>query len=277
MGSSPSPPPVYNNPSTVIPQAQQSNLQTAQEQAGLNNVSQYNPTGSTVYTPNGMGGYNLTQSLSQPYQSIYNSATGAAGNLAQQAESQYSNPANINPSSAVNSAVGMYQQYMDPYWQQQQSNLNSNLESQGLNPNDQAYKMAQLGLQQGQQSQVGQEIATLEPQMYQQALQSYELPAQTLAAMEGTVPSVSTTSTPQTGVSPVDVTGAYNDYQQALNQQYQSQMQQYAAQQGGMFGLGGSVLGGLAGGWARNGFSLGGGSGLGSSVAGLASTAMPVL
>lgn len=237
-------------------------MQTAQQQAALNNVNQSNPTGTTTYTPNGMGGYNLTQNLSAPYQSIFNSATGAAGNLANQASSWYSNPANanINPSQAVNSAVGMYQQYMDPYWQQQNTNLAGNLEAQGLSPNDKAFQNSELALQQGQESQVGQEIATLEPQMYQQALQSYELPAQTLAAMEGTVPSVSSTSTPQTGVSPVDVTGAYNDYQTALNQQYQSQMQQYAAQQGGMFGLGGSVLGGLAGGWARGGFpGLGGG------------------
>lgn len=257
MGSSPSPPPVYNNPAGTVPQQQQSNLQTAQEQAGLNNVSQYNPTGSSVYTPNGQGGYTLNQSLSAPYQSIFNSATGAAGSLANQAQQQYSNPANINPSSAINQAMGMQEQYLQPYFQQQQNVLNSNLEAQGMNPSDTGYQMAQLQQQQGQQQQMEGALAQFEPQMFSQAVQSYMLPEQALAGMEGAIPgSPSTINTPQTGVSPTDVIGAYNDYQTALNQQYQSQVQQAAATTGGMFGLGGSVLGGLAGGWAKGGFPM---------------------
>lgn len=44
-------------------------------------------------------------------------------------------------------------------------------------------------------------------------------------------------SNPQTGISPTDVTGAYNTYEQQLQNQYQNQMQQYGGMKGGMSNL----------------------------------------
>ena len=93
--STPSPP----NPYTTATAQTQSNVQTAETQAKLNNTDQYTPLGSSVYTQNPNGSYNDTVSLSAPEQAILNQSQAnqsqygkIAGNQLSQVSSALSSP-----------------------------------------------------------------------------------------------------------------------------------------------------------------------------------------
>lgn len=70
-----------------------------------------------------------------------------------------------------------------------------------------------------------------------------QLPIQEYQALEGGAQVQAPQSTPaQTSVAPTDVTGAYALQQQALQQDYQSQMQSYNSSLGGLFNLGSAAM-----------------------------------
>src|SRR5579859_3355616 len=72
---------------TALANAQtQSNITTANTQAALNNVNTVSPLGSTLFSPNGQGGYNLNQTLSPALQSVFGPQVNLAGNLANQGQ-----------------------------------------------------------------------------------------------------------------------------------------------------------------------------------------------
>lgn len=251
MGSAPSPP-TPPNPQMVAQQQTQSNIGTAGAQSRINNVSQYGPQGSYQYTqtgtgPNGEPIYSLTENLDPALQGLSSNVQGAAQNLSGAAAGMYSQLPQNGINGFIDQAMNMQQQYMQPWFNQQQSVTNSNLENQGLAPGDQAYDLAQKQLQETQTQSMEGALNQFLPQAYQ----AYELPAQTIGALEGLQPGISQFSTPQTGVSPTDVVGAYNNYQQAQEQNYQAQMQNYSSMMGGLF----SIPAALAGGWARSGFA----------------------
>lgn len=251
MGSAPSPPAVPQ--ASDIAQAQSTaNINSASAQAALNNVNQVTPYGNLTYAqtgtgPNGIPTYSATQTLGQGQQSLLNTGTQLAQNIAP----QYTSAPNIDPSSAVNQASRMFQNYMQPYFNQQNSTTMSNLRNQGFVPGDTGYDTAMTQLQNEQGNLIGNQITQFEPQAYSQALQSYELPLQTAENMISPT-QAPFTNTPQTGVSPTDVTGAYNTQTQAQEYNYGQQMQNYSAMMGGLF----SIPASLAGGWAKGGFPL---------------------
>ena len=252
MGSAPSPP-TPPDPSMVAQKQLGTNITTAGAQADINNISQFTPQGSFNYTqtgtgPNGEPEFSLTENLNPGLQQTENAVSGAAGNLATATAPMYSTAPNINPSEAINAAMAMQQQYMQPWFNQQQSVTNSNLENQGLAPGDAAYDLAQKQLQETQTQSMQGALSQFEPLAFNQQLQSYQLPAQTIGALEGIQPGMSQLNTPQAGVSPTDVTGAFQNYQQAQEQNYQAQMQNRSAMMGGLF----SIPAALAGGFARS-------------------------
>ena len=74
------------NPSALAAAQQQTNIATAQQQASLQNINEYSPYGSSVYTPftdptTGQQRYSLQQSLSPQLQSLFNQQTGLAGQI----------------------------------------------------------------------------------------------------------------------------------------------------------------------------------------------------
>ena len=116
---------------------------------------------------------------------------------------------------------------------------------------------------QQQQFGQGQQNASLYDQAAQQQFQdaaaAQQLPINEFDALMSSGQVQAPQSNPaQTQVAPTDVTGAYALQQQALQQDYQSQMQNYNSSMGGLFNLGGAALGGL----------LNGGGGVGSLLAG---------
>jgi hypothetical protein len=252
--SAPTPP----NPADVAQQQTLANKATAGYQAALNDVNQVTPGYSLNYNITGYDPQTgapirtATETLSPQLQSLFNTTTGAASNLMGNVEQAYSQAPNINPSGAINQAMAMQQQYLQPWFTQQQNVLNSNLEGQGLAPGDAAYDLAEKQLQETQTQSMEGNLATFEPIAFNQEIQSYELPAQTVGMLEGLQPQTQPINPPQTGVSPTDVIGAYQNYQQAQMAAYQAQMQNYSAKLGGLF----SIPSALAGGWARGGFAM---------------------
>lgn len=163
--SSPQAPPAPDPVATANAQTQ-SNLQTAEAQAALNNVNQVTPYGSVSFdqTGTGAGGvptYTQTTSLSPAGQTLFNnesglvnSALGAAGGLAQGIETT---PINTNTADSAtlnstpqqldqNSTNATYNQaksFLDPQWNQNQTQLQDQLSRQGIGVGSDAYSNAE--------------------------------------------------------------------------------------------------------------------------------------
>lgn len=241
MGSAPSPPAVPSA-QNISGQQFQTNLNSAASQSALNNYNQVTPYGDLSFAqtgtgPNGIPTYTATQTLNPGQQSLVNTGN----TLAQSLGSMYSQAPNIDPSSAVNQASQMFQNYMQPYFNQQRSITQSDLRNQGFVPGDQGYDFAMTDLNNQQGNLIGNQITQFQPQAFNQAVQSYQLPLQTAQSLLSPY-QAPYAKTPQTGVSPTDVNSAYNISQNAAEYNYGQQMQNYSSQMGGLFGIGSSAM-----------------------------------
>ena len=137
--SPPSPP----NPYQTAQAQSQFNTQAAQKQQQMNMINQYTPYGSLNYSsdPNAPGGYSATQTLSPVLQQLLGlmqqgqvgAGTAAAG-LGGQLAGLYGQPANLDTQSLTNQMMNWQNQSIQPYWDIQKSNLEAQLQNQGLNP-----------------------------------------------------------------------------------------------------------------------------------------------
>jgi hypothetical protein len=119
--------------------------------------------------------------------------------------------------------------------------------NQGVQPGTEAYKRAMQEFSQNRQSAYDQTYLSAYNTTAQQALTERNQPLNEMMAMlsGSQVQQPSYANTPQTPVSGVDYAGL-------VGQKYQSDMANYQNKMGGLFGLGGSVLGG----WAKTGFAM---------------------
>lgn len=254
--SAPSPP---NAQATA--QAQQGlNTQAAIEQQQLNNVNQTTPYGSLSYTQTGTNAdgvpiYSATTALNPAEQKLFDTSVGTQTQMAEDASklatnlgSSLTSAPNLGNSALVNQMMGWQKDFMQPIFNNQNSNLNSQLANQGLAVGSGAYDNAQQ--QQAMNQNQAYESGLLQDQStaYNQALQSYEAPIQTLGTLLGESQPGSVTSslaqTPQGSVPPANLEGL-------VQQNYQSQLQNYQNNVNGMFSIPSAVLGG----WARSGFA----------------------
>lgn len=164
-------------------------------------------------------------------------------------------------------------QRAQPQMDRDRAALEQRLADQGIGISDPAYRTAMDQYQRGVNDfRLGADIqggnsaaqqygleANTRDRAINEALQARNQPINEVSALLGTgtgVQQPNFVNTPQTQVAPVDVVGAYNmEAQQRLAQQQMAQSGSNAMM-GGLFGLGGSILGGLAGG--PMGASLGG-------------------
>lgn len=139
--------------------------------------------------------------------------------------------------NAVQQSEQLGMNYMQPWFNQQQSNLNSQLANEGFSPTDAAYQNAQRDLQNNQTNWVGGNVAQFAPIAQQQ----YMLPLQ--AAATALNPSL---INPNAGAvqNATNTTTAANEYN------YGQQLANQNAMMGGLFGLGAAGLGG----WGKAGF-----------------------
>lgn len=250
MGSSPSPPDPY---ATAKAQTQ-SNEQTAQYQQGLNMVNQVTPYGSLTYdTTPGANGQPPTStanlSLSPELQGLVGSNIGNAtalsgleGNLAGAAADRLSTPIDLSNLSNLPQLTGWSAATLDPQWKTNDERAAQAAYNQGLAPGSAGYATAM------------QTEGTLKNQAYDQsnlsnintalqaALQQYNQPLNELTALQSgsqvSQPGIGQTQTPQTSVAGTNIAGL-------IESNYQNQLAQSNATMGGLFGLGGTLGGGL--------------------------------
>jgi len=264
MASSPTPPTV-EDPNTVAAGQQQYNTTAGEQSQQGSMVNQFNPYGSLSYTQtgtssNGTPMYSATENLSPTQQALLNTQEGTqqtAGTAAGQILGG-ANYGSIPAAQAIGNetsgltgqAVQQEESYLQPFFQPQIAQENTQLESEGFNPGTPGYDQAMNNLLQSQgQTETG-FLANIEPQMYQQATSTYELPAQLAGSLEalGAPANINSnlTTTPSLNIQPANLTGAVANAQTAQQQSYQDQLQQSTAFNSGLFGIGTAALGALA-------------------------------
>lgn len=255
--SKPKPPKVdsYQN---VAGQQQNLNLEMMQKMFGLTAANQINPYGGLTYTQDPTTGqYTARQQLSPEQQQLLDYLQGTQASAGQQGQALLAG-ANYGAQPDFSTQAGAltreqmdaYTAYNQPYYDKQTAALDTTLRNQGLVPGTPAYNNQMRELRDTQSREVSMASAQFEPQAFQQAVQQYQMPAamaQQLAQF-GAPGSVMQNlwGTPQASGQPANLIGAYQGYNQAANQQYQNQMEQYSGMLKGIFGIGGALAGNMA-------------------------------
>lgn len=228
------------------------NLSPAEQQILNQNQTNVTQQGANAQTAQG----NVTSLLNTPY--------NLQGNV-QATPTQQSLQGDLQ--NAENSLYSQQTQYLDPQFQQGQEQLQSQLANQGIPQGSAAYNtaMQNFGLQKQQAYQSAMNQATSGGAAYQAQLsntalanqaqqaqlytQQYQEPLNLYSSlMSGTQPTMPQfNGVNQSNAAPTNVLGAYqNAYQGQLNA-YNSQVGSQNSATSGLFGLGGSILGGLSG------------------------------
>ena len=271
FGSTPTVPTV-TDPNVTAANQQNLNTQMLSEVQAASNVNQNTPTGSLTYKqtgvgPNGVPTYTATQTLSPAEQALLTTMQGTQQTAGSQAGNLLSNAnygaAGTDPSKTIGDATSGNTQallsketaYLDPQFKTQTDQLDAKLASQGIYPGSPAYTQQMRDLQLNQNQAVTGFLATAEPQAYQQAVSSYELPLSMASQELGLAQpaGIGLTSTPQASGSPADLIGATSSANSANMAAYNAQLQQQNAMMSGLFGLGAA---GISGGSAGFGGSL---------------------
>lgn len=274
MGSQPSPPSVgtVNAEGTALANTQQGFNTGAQ--AG----SQYNqtdPYGSLSYSqtgvgPNGVPTYSASTQYSPQQQQLLNQLTGTQTEAGSEAANTlgFGNYGTISPAQQIGNMtsgttgqiLGQETNYLDPFFQTQQSQLDTQLQNEGLQQGNPAYDNAVRSLDTNQGLTVSNFLASAEPQAFSQATSLYNEPASVAENLAGfgspTSPTNQFTSA-LPALQPANVSQDTSVDASVANSAYQGQQAQYNAMMSGIFGLGSAGLGALAG------------SGLGTGLGGL--------
>lgn len=203
------------------------NIGAGTAQQNLNMVDQTTPFGSLNYSqtgtnPDGTPKFSATQSYSQPVQQSIDALLGKISGSSGSAD----------PTAYQ---MDLYNKYYTPLIDQSQRKLDNTLATQGITAGSDAYNNAQNL----QARNVGDQQTNWLLNSTALANQPYE---QLNALRTGASPGFAQTPTAQ--VQPPN-------YQQAVQNQYQAQVNSANALNQGLFGAGGALLGG----WARGGFA----------------------
>lgn len=250
------------------------NTQAAKQQQALNMTSQNTPYGALTYTadPNSPSGYTANQTYTPEVQALLRgnignsqAASDTAGSLLRNGQGVLSNPVDTSWNGTASRIADINKSFLDPIWSQRQNDFDQTMANRGLVPGSQAYTNAarDFGMQRDNSYNnmgLGAYTAGVNANLQQQASALNAMNALRNGSMIAQPVSQGTnfTTTPQESIQPVN-------YSQLVNQNYQNQQAQNNATMGGLFGLGGTVLGGLAGGPIGAGF----GKWMGSSLTGL--------
>ena len=248
-------PPPVPDPYQVAAAQQQYNTQAGISSQAGSNVNQVTPTGSLTYTQTGVGAngvptYTATQQLSPQNQMLLNimkqgqgyAGLGAMGQLFNSGYGTGNAAQTIGDATSGNTKalLDLQTSYLQPYFQNQTTQLDTQLRNQGIMPDSPAYKQAMMQNTDTQNRAVTGFMASAEPQAYQQALQSYQLPAQLSAQLMqmGQPSGIGLTSTPGLNINPANLEGDVNSANQANMAAYQAQIGQNNAMLGGLTNLG---------------------------------------
>lgn len=248
-------PPPVPDPYQVAAAQQQYNTQAGITSQAGSNVNQVTPTGSLTYRqtgvgPNGVPTYTATQQLTPQNQALLNimqqgqgyAGLGALGQLFNSGYGMGNAAQTIGDATSGNTKalMDMQQSYLQPYFKNQTDQLDTKLRNQGIMPGTPAYDQQMNQVQNTQNQSMSGFLASAEPQAYQQALQSYQLPAQLSAQLMamGQPSGLGLTSTPGLNVNPANLEGDVNSANQANMAAYNAQMGQQNAMMTGLAGIG---------------------------------------
>jgi hypothetical protein len=226
MGS-PKAPPAAPDPTQTINAATAANKASAITNFQLNAVDKTNPFGSQTYTQNGTWDdgtprYSQNTTLSPELASIYGKPFDLNGSINTQLSDQAT-------------------KLLDPIWKQREAAQATSLANQGIGVGSEAYTNSMRDFADQRDRAYTSAALAGRSQAEQEALAQRNQPISEYNA-------VSYGQTPQVNVAPTDVAGiTQQGYQNSLVP-WQAQTQYNQALMGGLFGLGGAALGGIAGG-----------------------------
>lgn len=267
-------PPQPANPINTATTQQQFNTSAAEQNQAGSAVNQFNPFGSLTYqqTGTGPGGIPLFSSsvnLSPQQQGLLDTLTGtqqSAGNAGQSLING-ANYGGSTPTQAIGTEssgiqgglMSQWLQSQEPWLNQQAQQEDTQLRNQGIFPSPTAtsdpstwgpYERQMNQIQQSQDMAVAGAASQFQPQAFNEASSLYTLPAQLGLQFaqfgQPTSPTSSLVQTPAFNTTSPDFTGATEAANQEQMQAFIAQQQLQGSLMSGLFGAGGTILGGLA-------------------------------
>lgn len=229
------------------------NINTGRATQAMNMVNQVTPDYNLTYDQTGtryVGGgetiptFTAKTELSPANQQIYNTTQGTKQNLATIGNEQSAAVRNIlnTPFDFNDASDSRYEQMartrLDPQWAERAQQNEQSLIDRGLRPGTPGYESAMRTFNQGRNDAYNSLYTTGKGLFDQEALTQRNQPLNEISAlMSGSqIAQPNFINTPQTQVAGTNLGGMVYDSYNAENQAAQAQM-------GGLFGLGGSVLG----------------------------------
>lgn len=236
------------------------NQQTGMTQQAMNMVDQTTPWGSSTYDQTGnqtiigadgqpitVPKYSQTTTLSPQQQQIFDQSQQAQSNLAGLASDQSAKMADYlkTPFSYTNDDASQFAYDLASprilaQQQQNEDQLRTTLANKGIREGSAAWDAEMNRMTNANTDQLNQLTLNGQQQGFNQALQTRQEPINEIGSLlsGSQVSNPQFAATPQTGVAGVDYTGL-------VNNQYQDQLQSNNAMMGGLFGLAGTIGGGL--------------------------------
>lgn len=228
----------------------QMNKETATYQQGLNMVNQVGPYGTLTYTGKNdgqPGSATATTSLSPIQQTLLDQSQNADLKQNQIALNQLDKvgdilgkPVDLNNAATEARLMELGSARLDPRFARERQALEQDMMNRGIRPGSEAYTSMVNNFDQGKNDAYNQLLLTGRQQAVQEALTERNQPLNEITGLlNGQQISLPTfVNTPQSQVANTDLMGAVNDA-------YKAKTSQYNAAMGGLFGLGGSLLGGI--------------------------------
>lgn len=224
FGSAPKPP----DANLVASTQQTYNQNAATAQNKTNSYDQSGPLGNVNYIadPNSPSGYRIQTSAGATGAPLI----GAATNLANNSAGMYSTPFDSNAATkATADKLNMWQHdYLKPIYGQQDSNLEASLRNQGLMPGSEAYNNAKNLLARNQGDTTNQYLTMNQKTAYDQAIQDYQRPLQTIGGLLQTGAPTGFQNAPTAQIQPANYAGAAQNAYQGQLQSYENNNNNWA-------------------------------------------------
>lgn len=230
------------------------NINTARATQAMNMTNQITPDYTLNYDKTGsvyVGGgesvpqFTATQKLSPSNQKIYDTNQGTKQNIAtigneQSAaiRNQLNTPLDLN-SASESKYEQMQRSRLDPLWDQRQGQLEQDLVNRGIRPGSAAYSSMQRDFNSGRNDAYNSMYVAGKGLFDQEALTQRNQPINEISALlsGSQIQQPNFINTPQTQVAGTNLAGMVYDSANMQNQANNAAM-------GGLFGLGGSIIGG---------------------------------
>lgn len=231
------------------------NRQAAADQQRMNMTGQITPYGSLSYKADASSpsGYTAEQSYSPEVQALLDANIGMSRGMSDMGNraiagigDRYSTPLDLTNSGVESRLDSLARNQMDPIWNQRDEAFRQRMANMGLSEGSAGYQNAARNFGDERSRAYNDMLLRGRSQAVSELLQERNQPLNELASLRSgsqiaqPVGSFGFTQTPQASIQPVDYMGANN-------RAYQDQQSSRNATMGGMFGLGGSILGSFGG------------------------------